>query len=66
MASALSGQLAAATAIMAAFTIARHVAGKLDSERRQCVETTALLAWYTAGQALVGLLLVHGFPRMIG
>jgi cytochrome c oxidase subunit I+III len=66
MASALNAQLAAAIAVMAAFVVARHVAGKLDAIRRVPFECTALLIYYTAGQGLFGLVLVHGFPRVIG
>ena len=28
-------------------------------------DTFALLAYYAAGQGLLGLLLVHGFPRAV-
>jgi cytochrome c oxidase subunit I+III len=38
----------------------------LDAERRGTYENTAIFLYYAAGQGLVGLLLVHGFPRMIG
>jgi cytochrome c oxidase subunit I+III len=62
----LTGQVAAAVLIMAAFAIARFVAGMLDAERRGSYENTAIFLYYAAGQGLVGLLLVHGFPRMIG
>lgn len=64
--SGLTGQLVFAVVIMTLFTIARHLAGRLDTVRRGTFENTALLAYYTAGQCLVGLLLVHGFPRVIG
>lgn len=66
MSSLLNGQLAFAVLIMAGFTIARHVSGRLNAVRRVSFENTALLAWYTVGQALLGLLLVHGFPRLVG
>jgi cytochrome c oxidase subunit I+III len=66
MAGALTGQIVAAVVIMSLFTFARHVAGKLDSERRVTFENTALLAYYAAGQGIVGLALIHGFPRLIG
>jgi cytochrome c oxidase subunit I+III len=66
MASALTGQTAAAVAVMAAFAIARFLTGKLDRHRRVAFESTALLAYYTAAQGGLGLLLVHGFPRMVG
>jgi cytochrome c oxidase subunit I+III len=66
MASALSGQLALAVVIMTGFTSARFFVGKVDRERRVTFENTALLTYYTAAQGLFGLLLVHGFPRIIG
>ena len=66
LSSALNFQVVATAAIMCLFTIARYFAGKLDAERRVTFECTALMTYYTAGQGLFGLLLVHGFPRMIG
>jgi cytochrome c oxidase subunit I+III len=63
---ALNAQLAAAVAIMTLFTLARSATGKLDAERRVTYESTAELACYTAGQGLLGLVLVHGFPRLVG
>jgi cytochrome c oxidase subunit I+III len=66
MGSVLNGQLAAAVVIMAGFAAARYLTGRLDRRRRVPFECTALLTYYTAGQGLVGLLLVHGFPRAIG
>ena len=66
MASALNGQLAFAIAIMSGFTMARYYTGKLDRRRRVTFDNTALLTYYTAGQGLIGLLLVHGFPRIAG
>jgi cytochrome c oxidase subunit I+III len=65
MAVILHGQLVAAIVIMTAFVIARHYTGKLDRVRWASLENTQLLIYYTAGQALLGLLLVHGFPRMV-
>jgi cytochrome c oxidase subunit I+III len=61
----LTGQIVFAVAIMACFTVARHFAGRLDRQRRITFESTALLAYYGAGQGLVGLVLVHGFPRLV-
>jgi cytochrome c oxidase subunit I+III len=62
---ALFGQLAATLLIMGLFTTARWAARKLDRERRVTFDNTALLYHYTVAQTLVGLLLVHGFPRML-
>jgi cytochrome c oxidase subunit I+III len=66
MASFLSSQVIAATAIMALFAVARYFTGRLNAQRRVPFECTALLAYYAAGQGLVGLVLVHGFPRLVG
>jgi cytochrome c oxidase subunit I+III len=65
MAIFLSAQLVAAIVIMSLFATVRYFAGRLDARRRLAYECTALLAYYFAGQALVSILLVHGFPRLI-
>jgi cytochrome c oxidase subunit I+III len=62
----LFGQLAFTLAIMGLFTIARHAAGKLDRERRVTFDNLALLYHYTVVQSLLGLALIHGFPRLVG
>jgi cytochrome c oxidase subunit I+III len=66
MASFLSGQIVVAVAIMSMFTVIRYLTGRLNSERRATFDNTALLALYAAAQGLLGLLLVHGFPRLAG
>jgi cytochrome c oxidase subunit I+III len=66
MASALTGQLVFAVAIMTLYTLARHFTGRLDRIRRVTFDNTALLLYYAAAQGLLGLALVHGFPRLIG
>ena len=53
-------------AIMGAYTIARWLAGKLDGVRRATFDNTMLFWHYTVAQGLIGLLLTHGFPRVIG
>jgi cytochrome c oxidase subunit I+III len=63
---ALSAQLVFAVFIMSLFAVARHFAGRLDRVRRASLETTSLLLYYTVGQAILGLVLVHGFPRVAG
>ncbi|NGO54145.1 cytochrome c oxidase subunit I [Allomesorhizobium camelthorni] len=62
----LFGQLAFALVIIGLFTIARHAAGKLDRERRVTFDNLALLYHYTVVQSLLGLALIHGFPRLVG
>ena len=66
MASVLTGQVVAAVVIMSLFTAARYFTGRLDRERRVTFDNTALFALYAAGQGVLGLALVHGFPRLIG
>jgi cytochrome c oxidase subunit I+III len=52
--------------IMAGFVLARLGAGRLDRARRVTFDNLALLSHYTVGQGLLGLILVHGFPRLVG
>jgi cytochrome c oxidase subunit I+III len=54
------------TLVMGLYTIARWVAGRLDSVRRTTFDNTMLFWIYTTGQGLVGLLVVYGFPRLGG
>ena len=63
LASALQLQIVAATAVMAGVVLARLVYGRLSHARRVTFEALALLTYYCAGQGLLGLLVVHGFPR---
>ncbi len=65
MAIVLFGQLAFAVLILGGYVIARHVRGRLDRERRVSFDNLALLFHYTVAQSLLGLLLVHGFPRLV-
>ncbi|MDX0456633.1 cytochrome c oxidase subunit I [Sinorhizobium medicae] len=62
----LFAQLVLALLIMGLFTLARHLAGKLDAVRRVTYDNYALLYYYTVAQSLLGLGLIHGFPRLIG
>jgi cytochrome c oxidase subunit I+III len=66
MAAFLQFQLAAALTIMALFVLARQAAGRLSGLRRVTFDNTALLWLYTVAQGVLGLLLVHGFPRLVG
>ena len=54
------------TFVMGAYTIARWIAGRLDSVRRTTFDNTMLFWYYTMGQGLVALAVVHGFPRLTG
>jgi cytochrome c oxidase subunit I+III len=52
--------------IMGLFTLARSLAGLLNGVRRVTFDNTMLFWLYTAGQGLVGLALIHLFPRLLG
>ena len=62
----LSAQLIAAMFLMSVFCSARIVARQLDRIRWASLENTALLHGYLIAQSLVGLAVVHGFPRLMG
>ena len=64
MASVLQAQLAIAVFLCACFVAVRLLAGHIDTRRKVMVDNLALLWLYTTGQGLLGLLLVHGFPRI--
>jgi cytochrome c oxidase subunit I+III len=66
MASLLQLQLILALVVMAGFAVARRLAGLLSRRHRNVFDNLALLWHYTVGQGLLGLLLVHGFPRLAG
>jgi cytochrome c oxidase subunit I+III len=66
LAGVLAAQVVAAVVLMGLFIVARLVAGRTDRERRNSFDHTALLAYYAAAQTLLGLVLVHGFPRLVG
>jgi cytochrome c oxidase subunit I+III len=66
MAAFLQIELVASLMVMALFLLARMAAGRLSAVRRVTFDNTALLWLYTVGQGLLGVLLVHGFPRLVG
>ena len=66
MAAFLQLQLTLALVVMAAFAVARSIAGRLNRRRRVVYDNLGLLWHYTVLQGLFGLLLVHGFPRLVG
>jgi cytochrome c oxidase subunit I+III len=51
--------------LMGLYTVARSLAGKLGGERRLTLDNSRLFWLYTIGQGMVGLVLVHGFPRLL-
>jgi cytochrome c oxidase subunit I+III len=61
----LQGQLVVAVAVMALFAVARRWAGHLNVRRRAVFDNVRLLWLYAVAQSLLGLLLVHGFPRVV-
>jgi cytochrome c oxidase subunit I+III len=62
----MHGFFAALLAIMALFTVARWQARRLNAARRVVFDNTRLMWHYAVAQSLVGLALVHGFPRLVG
>ena len=66
LASGLQFQIVAAVAAVACVVLARLAFGRLNSTRRVTFEALALLTYYATGQGLLGLLVVHGFPRSVG
>jgi cytochrome c oxidase subunit I+III len=62
----LQALFVASMATMGLYTVARSVSGMLDAQRRATFDNTMLLWHYTVAQGLIGLALVHSFPRLIG
>ena len=62
----LQAQIALPLTVMGGFALARQLAGKLDPVRRNVYDNLALLWHYAGAQGLLGLALVHGFPRLVG
>ncbi|MDX2205294.1 MAG: cbb3-type cytochrome c oxidase subunit I [Hyphomicrobiaceae bacterium] len=56
----------ATVTIMALFTLAKSLVGRINGIRRATFDNTMLFWLYTAGQGIVGLALTHLFPRLIG
>lgn len=61
----LQAQITGAVVVTALFAVARLLAGRLDRSRRVAFEVLMLLWAYALGQAAFGLLLTHGFPRLV-
>lgn len=62
---ALQAQIAGAVLLTAGFAAARLATGQVDRIRRVVFDNLALLWAYSLGQAAFGLLLTHGFPRLV-
>ncbi len=65
LASALQLEIVAAVVIIGFYVVARVLAGRLGAVHRVTFDVFMLLTYYAIGQGLLGLLLVHGFPRAI-
>jgi cytochrome c oxidase subunit I+III len=50
---------------MGAYTAARAACGLLGAERRATFDNTMLFWYYTVVQGLIGMALVHSFPRLL-
>ena len=59
------GAIVAVALLMASYTQVRSWAGMIDGTRRLTFDNTVLFWLYTAGQGAVGLVLLHGFPRLL-
>jgi heme/copper-type cytochrome/quinol oxidase subunit 3 len=62
----LEGFFVAVVLIMGLLALARRRAGLLDRERRATFDSARLMLHYTVAQSLVGLAMIHGFPRLVG
>jgi cytochrome c oxidase subunit I+III len=61
----LQMQLVLPLVIIGAFVMTRWLAGALDAIRRASFDNLVLLWHYTVAQGLLGLSLLHGFPRLL-
>jgi cytochrome c oxidase subunit I+III len=61
----VQGVYVAVLAIIAAYTVARSLADKLDGIRRATFDSTMLLWLYAVAQGLLGLIVVALFPRLV-
>jgi cytochrome c oxidase subunit I+III len=64
LASFLQFEIVAAVVISGLYVIVRAVADRVNAERRVTFDVLMLLSYYAIGQGLLGLALVHGFPRV--
>jgi cytochrome c oxidase subunit I+III len=63
---ALQGFFVATVAVMGLYTLVRSICGLLNAERRVTFDNTMLLWHYTVVQGLLGLVVVHVSPRLLG
>jgi cytochrome c oxidase subunit I+III len=62
----VQGFFVAVVFLMAGYTVARALRGKLSAVRRVTFDNTVLMSHYTVGQGVAGLALLHAFPRIAG
>jgi cytochrome c oxidase subunit I+III len=62
----LEAFLVACIAVLALFAIARRSAGLVDARRRNVFDNVRIFWHYVAAQGVAGVVLVHGFPRLVG
>jgi cytochrome c oxidase subunit I+III len=65
MSSVLQAEIAIPCVLMVGFLLVRLAAGRFDATRRVMFDNLALLWGYGIAQALFGMLLTHGFPRLV-
>ena len=65
MGTVLAGQAGIAAAVLSLFAAARQFARLAHRVRRVVPDNAVLWGLYSAAQGLAGLLLVHGFPRLL-
>ena len=63
---ALAGAGVGVSAIMGLYVIARRAAGMLGGIRRSTFDNVRLFWHFAVAQAVIGIILVHGFPRAVG
>ena len=61
----VDGFFVAVAIFLGAYALARHAAGKVDAARRVTFDNARLFWHYTVVQSLAGLMVVHGFPRLL-
>lgn len=62
----LQGVFGVVLIYMGLFTVARSLAGRLSATRRACFDSTMMFWYYAVAQGLLGLAVIHGFPRLVG
>jgi cytochrome c oxidase subunit I+III len=63
---AMEGVFGTFIVMMGGFAAVRDLAGRVDRVRRVTFDNARLFWHYTVAQSLLGLAVVHGFPRLVG